>query len=261
MNIAPIGNNRNPGFDDSTILKLIKQDIIANILPGAIHELNNHLTSITGYTDLMIADPGGGEQRVSDLQTVKASAEKCSKLIGVLGRLSNGTHESASATFEPAKEIRDAVLLLKKACRERNVRIRFNTPESIPEASGDGNEFMLVFVALLHEMLGKMPRGAEISIELSCGPRADTIEIGLRSRNVGEMEMFGQESRSGARNVFGGEITRDFRNRVLAGMDGAFSYTRNPGGNFDYAVMLSAAGDKHDETAIETPDRQLAIAM
>ena len=141
---------------------------------GIAHDLNNHLTVLVGYTELLLLNDArmlsNRPMALHYLQTVRSAAHDSA---GVVGRLREfGRRREVKDVFLPLnlpRLIQDAATftqpkwrnLARATGRTINVRLELNP---LPDVAGDAGELREVIASLIFNAVDAMPQGGDITL-------------------------------------------------------------------------------------------------
>jgi signal transduction histidine kinase/ActR/RegA family two-component response regulator len=154
---------------EDTQAQLIQSEKLAGIgqlAAGVAHELNNPLSGVLGFTQLLLEDTSLTPQQRRDLDTIHTQSQRCRTIIQNLLQFSRRK--------DPKKESIDLLELLKATLElvrydlsTSGLVITEKLPESLPLIFGDGQQLQQVFLNLItnakHAMEGKEKK--EVGIE------------------------------------------------------------------------------------------------
>ena len=121
---------------------------LGQLAAGAAHEINNPLTGILGYTELLASEGGltDKQQLLADKTAVLARRIKTlvANLLSFASRV-----PPEIALLDVAQVISSALNLSSLDMRGKGIRTEFQPSESLPPVRGDANQLMQVFFNLV----------------------------------------------------------------------------------------------------------------
>jgi len=141
----------------------------AEVIASISQELRQPMSSIAGYTDLLLGESAGilGALQRKFLERIKASTERMGGLIEDLVQVSassNGKPKLQPTTVDLNSVIDDAVALSISQIREKNIVLRVDIPESLPPIVADKDGMQQVLIHLLQNAGSASPVDGEISL-------------------------------------------------------------------------------------------------
>ncbi len=135
-------------------------------------ELRTPMTSITGYTDLLLGESVGiiGEMQRKFLQRIKANIERMgtmlSDLIGVTA-IDAGQLEIRPTVVDMAEIIEDTIINARAQLEENEITLNMNLPDDMPPVEADPESVHQIMSNLLSNAIKCTPAGASIDISAS----------------------------------------------------------------------------------------------
>lgn len=135
-------------------------------------ELRTPMTSITGYTDLLVGESVGviGEMQRKFLQRIKANIERMnsmlSDLIGVTA-IDAGQLEIRPTVVDIAEVIEDTLIGARAQLEENEITLHMNLPEDIPPVEADPDSVRQIMSNLLGNAIKSTPVGGSIEVSTS----------------------------------------------------------------------------------------------
>lgn len=157
-----------------SLIQSDKLSSIGELVSGVAHELNNPLTSIMGFSELLLMD-NINEASKKKAETIHESSQRCKRIIDNL--------LSFSRSHKPEKTYQDINNLIKgifelKAYRldVEDIETRLDLDETIPMIMADGHQLQQVFLNLLNN--------AEQALQEKGGQGTITIRTGYRNNRI-----------------------------------------------------------------------------
>ena len=122
---------------------------VGRCVNGAAHEINNHLTAMMAYADLVQMDSGIADDARQMMERVIDAAEKCSEVVSSLNAVARKGWDLHNL-IDLKKVVHDTLRVREHALRHQKVTVEFDCPEAPPRVVGDGPKLQM---ALLHLLL------------------------------------------------------------------------------------------------------------
>jgi signal transduction histidine kinase len=126
----------------------------SEIAVSLIHELRTPMTSITGYTDLLLSESAGilGEMQRQFLQRINANIERMGGLLNDLVKVTAIDAGQISLSPEPVdliNVIESAIMSLSAQFGERRLAVRMDLPSELPPVHADRDSLYQIALHLL----------------------------------------------------------------------------------------------------------------
>jgi signal transduction histidine kinase len=122
---------------------------VGQLVAGAAHEINNPLTAILGYSDLLAADATLGQERRAFVEKIAAQARRTKRLVANLLSFAKQSPASKSAVNVNTL-LEHATQLCEGDVKNKNIQITRNLDPDLPLVAGDSNHLLQVFLHMLN---------------------------------------------------------------------------------------------------------------
>ncbi|HNT22952.1 MAG TPA: GAF domain-containing protein [Anaerolineales bacterium] len=174
---------------EARLVRSARLAAVGEMAAGVAHELNNPLTTVAGFAELILQDLEPGSPFREDLELVLAEAERARHVVRRLLDFSRPVEDQRTKT-DLNELVKGVLLLVNHLTRTSNVKIVLELNENLPWVMLDPNQIKQVFLNLVHNALQAMPKGGKLTVttgqeEHESGGRQQTWAI-LAVRDTGE---------------------------------------------------------------------------
>ena len=128
---------------------------LGQLAAGAAHEINNPLTAILGYADLIQADPSATERSRGLGEKIRDQARRTKVLVTNL--LSFARQVPVDKQLLDLKSVVTSAIELRQLdLRDKKIRIEVENPGVLPAVRGDPNQLLQVFFNLINNAVDSM---------------------------------------------------------------------------------------------------------
>lgn len=167
------------------------EDHQREIVASLVQELRTPMTSINGYTDLLLGESVGilGAMQRQFLQRVKANIERMDAmmqdLIGITA-IETGQIKIEPESIEVSEVIEEAVMNAAALFRDRELSIRIELAEGLPKLQADRDSLHQVISHLLSNAALCSPNNSEVVVRAQVQPEmADYLLFSVADRGGG----------------------------------------------------------------------------
>ncbi len=145
------------------LVQAAKLAAVGEMAAGIAHELNNPLTTVSGFTELTLEEVPPGSRLHADLELVLREAHRATD---VVRRLLDFARQSDSVrTRSDINEIvKEVLALVNHLLHTSGVQLETNLSGGLPFISVDRNQVKQVLLNLVHNALHAMHNGGELRI-------------------------------------------------------------------------------------------------
>jgi signal transduction histidine kinase len=128
---------------------------LGQLAAGAAHEINNPLTAILGYADLIQADPTATDRSRNLSEKIRDQARRTKVLVTNL--LSFARQVPAEKQLLDLRSVVTSAIELRQLdLRDKKIRIEVENPGVLPAVRGDPNQLLQVFFNLINNSVDAM---------------------------------------------------------------------------------------------------------
>jgi signal transduction histidine kinase len=148
---------------ENRLIQAAKLAAVGEMAAGVAHELNNPLTTVTGFSELLLEDMSAESPHREELEMVLREARRAS---GVVRRLLDFSRqgEQVRASADLNDVVKDVIALTRHLIHTNDVHLHVLLDDSLPWVSMDHNQMKQVLLNLIHNALQAMPSGGELTL-------------------------------------------------------------------------------------------------
>lgn len=156
---------------------------IGILAAGVAHEINNPISIILGFTDLLIERFEPDSPEYKDLKIIEHNSNHAKKIVeNLLGfaRITEGLED----TVDINQSIDTVINIVKNTLMTKKIELVLKVPEGIPRVRGDTREFQQVIFNLINNSVAAMEeRGGTLT--LSARTESDWVHLRVADTGVG----------------------------------------------------------------------------
>ena len=171
---------------ENRLIQAAKLAAVGEMAAGIAHELNNPLTSVTGFSELVMESIPKQTEAFKDMELVIKEARRARDVVRRLldfARQSESTFAHASLN----EVVEDIVTLSRHLIQTSGVELKLSLQPDLPWVSMDSNQIKQVLLNLVHNALQAMPSGGEMEIKTESSPhnQRNGVIVSVRDTGVG----------------------------------------------------------------------------
>jgi len=170
---------------ETRLVQAAKLAAVGEMAAGVAHELNNPLTTVTGFVELTLDELPAGAASRSDLELVLRESRRARDVVRRLLDFARQT-ESTRAGFQLNNVLNDVLELTGHLMHTSGVRLVKDLADDLPWVSIDHNQMKQVFLNLIHNSLQAMPSGGELHLQTREARRDGRAWVTVSIRDSGE---------------------------------------------------------------------------
>ncbi len=138
---------------------------IGQLVGGAAHELNNPITAMLGYSELLLSTPMSSAEK--DLASkITQNVRRTKSLVAGLLSFARKT-PTAHASVDLNTMLRTAIKLSEAQCQTLKVDVRMDLDTALPRIIGDSNQLLQLCVQLVNNALHALTEGTHRHLSIS----------------------------------------------------------------------------------------------
>jgi len=148
---------------ENRLVQAAKLAAVGEMAAGIAHELNNPLTTVTGFSELVLDETPADSSHRKELEMVLHEARRASAVVRRLLDFSRqGERLRTSADLNEI--VHDVVALTRHLIQNSNVSLHLTIGEGLPWVLIDTDQMKQVLLNLIHNALQAMRNGGELTI-------------------------------------------------------------------------------------------------
>lgn len=148
------------------LIRSAKLAAVGEMAAGVAHELNNPLTAVSGFVELILEELPPGSPQKADLELVLQEAQRAQGVVRRLLDFSRHTENCREST-DINKLSRDVLSLIAHQAHMNKVQLVCELCEDLPKICVDADQIKQVLLNLLNNAVQAMPAGGKLSLTTS----------------------------------------------------------------------------------------------
>jgi len=157
---------------ENRLIQAAKLAAVGEMAAGIAHELNNPLTTVTGFSELVLEELPLDSTYRHELEMVSREARRASDVVRRLLDFSR-QGERTRIRADLNEVVNDVIALTRHLIQTNSVSLTLELAEELPWVSIDHNQMKQVLLNLIHNALQAMPKGGELLVSTITAKRDD----------------------------------------------------------------------------------------
>lgn len=157
---------------ESRLVQAAKLAAVGEMAAGIAHELNNPLTTVTGFAELLLDETPAEAPYRADLEMVMQEAMRARDVVRRLLDFAR-QGEKIKARLDVNEILDDVLALTRHFLHTSGVLLTRTGEPDLPWVTVDPNQMKQVFLNLIHNALQAMPVGGQLDLRTSARLRDD----------------------------------------------------------------------------------------
>lgn len=168
---------------ENAVIKAEKLAILGQLAAGAVHEIKNSLTTISGFFQLLHKDLKATSKK-EYLNVISAELKHVNRLISEFLHLTKPGY-SKRVPCSVNKLIREVFMLVQSEASIRNLNINLKTAEDIPPVLADSEQLKQVFLNIIKNAFEALPQGGKLFLQTAWDKHEGLVRVVIRDTGTG----------------------------------------------------------------------------
>lgn len=154
----------------------IKTELVSMVA----HEIKSPLTSIYGFTELLLENPLSEPKAKEYIRVIQSEVVRLTDFVNKflsLSRLESGKVRVRMDPFDLSAVIEKAIQISKPSADKKHILVSLKLPQSMPFVVGDPELIEQVFLNLLSNAIKYSPKQSKVGIEIDAGEKELTVHV------------------------------------------------------------------------------------
>jgi signal transduction histidine kinase len=171
---------------ESRLVQAAKLAAVGEMAAGIAHELNNPLTTVTGFAELILDDASESSIFHDELGMILREAKRARDVVRRLLDFSRQSEQTRTRA-DLNEVLSDVIALTQHLIRTNGVQLSVEMANDLPWVYVDRNHMKQVMLNLIHNALQAMPEGGKLEITTAQKNRdgKSWVTIAVRDTGVG----------------------------------------------------------------------------
>jgi len=152
---------------------------------GVAHELNNPLSAILAYIQLLLQEIPAEQPAHADLHEIEEAAHRCRRIVEDLRLFSRQSRSAESRPLGLNEVIESALRLVGRQLSLQGILLEKDLEDDLPLIGGNRNRLQSVFLNLLTNAQAAMPQGGTLRLKTRARRKESQVEAVVADTGVG----------------------------------------------------------------------------
>ena len=149
---------------------------LSELAAGVAHEINNPLTTISGWMQIFSAEAGEDDPIREQFASIQEELDRIARIVTKLLTFAQRP-EAEGAVLDVNELVHGVVAFLQYQMKDANVHVRVDLSQGLGRVAGSAGKLKQVFLNLMFNARQAMPEGGVLTVSTSSGAGEDTVEI------------------------------------------------------------------------------------
>ncbi len=149
---------------EEQIIRSQKMAAVAELSAGIAHEINNPLTSIMGFSQLMLRQTSRNHKFNKYLSSIVSGSKRIEELVDEMLRFGRSSDNPSFTNVDLNQLLENTIAMLRRQLKERRIDTITELATSLPLVSGDPAQLQQTFVHLFNNAKSAMESGGELHV-------------------------------------------------------------------------------------------------
>lgn len=166
------------------LIQTSKLSAVGQLVAGVAHELNNPLTTIKGYSQMLSADEGLSPQVRQDLERIEGAADRCTRIVSNLLQFAR-KYEPQQVLCDINQIVRDTLALNEYRFKVEDIQVELDLDDHLPVTLADRHQLQQVFLNIITNAQQAMSEINGGRLLISTRSLGDAVRISISDTGPG----------------------------------------------------------------------------
>lgn len=158
--------------------------VVTDLAAGVAHEINNPLTTILGYTHLLLRNQSLTQDTRNDIQHIMVEGQRIASLVERFLRFAQPS-SSGKCPVPIGEPLLEALGLLRSRLQEVGIQLTLDIPATPPMVLGQAGQLEQAFLELLQNAIEAMSISGERQLNVQVAEQASWVRVAVADSGRG----------------------------------------------------------------------------